>query len=143
MKVIDYTIKLLGLSEVIHDWYAALARIDTAKRRRVARYCDNIADTLARSATAFERLRREPGARTAARDARREFGRLAGYVEDIAATLEDHLDGRKIAGVKRRLEGLLDGRRMADAIAQADTARIVRLAEAEGYFRSLADRLRA
>jgi hypothetical protein len=31
----------------------------------------------------------------AARDAIRELGRIAGYVEDIVKALEQHLDGRK------------------------------------------------
>ena len=53
------------------------------------------------------------------------------------------LDGRKIAGVKRRLETLVDEPRMLDAIKRADDTRINRLYEAEGYFRSLADHLRS
>ena len=73
----------------------------------------------------------------------REFGRIAGYVEDITDTLKDHLDGRKLAGVKRRLEQLVEEARMLDALNHVDDARINRLYESEGYFRSLADRLRS
>ncbi len=143
MSIVDYTIKLLGLSEVIHKWYGSIRGLDTEKREKIARYCETIADTLDRTAVAFDKLSANAANKTAARDARRELGRMTGYVEDIAAALEDHLDGRKIAGVKRRLEALIDKRRIDQAIAQADDARAARLVEAEGYFRSVAGRLRA
>ena len=71
------------------------------------------------------------------------MGRIAGYVETIVATLEDHLDGRKRAGVKRRLEHLKPFDLEA-AIREFGAFRHARrLASAEGYFRALADTLRA
>ena len=52
------------------------------------------------------------------------------------------LDGRKLAGVKRRLDQLAGKEPMRTAVRSADAQRIDRLLEAEGYFRALADRLR-
>jgi hypothetical protein len=52
------------------------------------------------------------------------------------------LDGRKLAGVKRRLEQLAGKEPMLSAVRGADAQRIARLLEAEGYFRALADGLR-
>ena len=54
-----------------------------------------------------------------------------------------HLDGRKLAGVKRRLDQLAGKEPVRAAVAGADAQRIERLLEAEGYFRALADGLRA
>ena len=81
--------------------------------------------------------------RAPAREAIRELGRIAGYVEDIVSALEHHLDGRKLAGVKRRLDQLAGKEPMRAAVRSADAQRIERLLEAEGYFRALADGLRA
>ena len=78
----------------------------------------------------------------AARDAVRELGRIAGYVEDIVKILEEHLDGRKLNGVKRRLDQLASREPLLSAAAGAYARRIERLVEAEGYFRALADGLR-
>ena len=58
------------------------------------------------------------------------------------ASAEPRLDGRKLAGVKRRLELLSEKEPMREAVRKADAQRIERLLEAEGYFRSLADGLR-
>src|SRR6185312_1784414 len=104
MRLIDYTIKLLGLSEAIHRWQGALAELDAGRRERVARYAERIAETLGRAATAFAALEKDPAATRPAREAIRELGRIAGYVDDIVRALEHHLDGRKLAGVKRRLD---------------------------------------
>ena len=52
------------------------------------------------------------------------------------------LDGRKLAGVKRRLELLTEKEPMRAAVRRADAQRVERLLEAEGYFRALADGLR-
>jgi hypothetical protein len=54
-----------------------------------------------------------------------------------------HLDGRKLAGVKRRLDQLGGKAPLRGPVAGIDAGRIERLLEAEGYFRALADRLRA
>lgn len=143
MGLIDYTVKLLGLSEVIHKWRDAMRRMDADDREKIAVYCETIAENVAQAARSFEVLRKDETDKAARREAVLAFGRMAGHVEDIATALADHLDGRKIAGVKRRLDILLDQHRMDDAIARADSGRIARLHEAEGYFRSVADRLRA
>lgn len=138
----DYTIKLLGLSETIHRWHGALAALDAQRRERVADYAEEIAGTLARAAVAFAALEKEPANPRTEREAIRELGRIAGYVEDIVATLKHHLDGRKLAGVKRRLDQLAAREPMRAAVRGADAQRIERLLEAEGYFRALADGLR-
>jgi hypothetical protein len=143
MRLLDYTIKLLGLSETIHRWRGALADLDAKRRENVARYAERIADTLGRAAAAFAVLEKDPAATRAAREAIRELGRIAGYVEDIVRALEHHLDGRKLAGVKRRLDRLAGTEPMRTAVRSADARRIEHLLEAEGYFRALADGLRA
>ena len=38
----------------------------------------------------------------------RELGRLSGYVENIVATLEGRIDGRRLSGIRRRLEALAE-----------------------------------
>lgn len=95
MRLLDVTIKQLGLSETIHRWHGALAGLDAGRREKVARYAEKIAETLGRAAAAFAALEKDPAAARAAREATRELGRIAGYVEDIVRTLEHHLDGRK------------------------------------------------
>jgi hypothetical protein len=142
MRLIDVTIKLLGLSETIHRWRGSLAGLETERREKVASYAEAIAATLARAATAFAGLQQRPGEPAAERAAIRELGRIAGYVEDIVGALEHHLDGRKLAGVKRRLEALAAKEPMLTAVRGADAQRVERLLEAEGYFRALADGLR-
>jgi len=141
MPLLDYTIKLLGLSEVILRWRESIAKLGTERREKVARYAEEIAATLARAAAAFAILEKGANA-TAHREAVRELGRIAGYVEDIVAALEDHLDGRKLAGVKRRLDQIAGKEPVLQSVRGADAQRIERLLEAEGYFRALADGLR-
>jgi hypothetical protein len=85
---------------------------------------------------------KEPANTRAERVAIRELGRISGYVEDIIRALDHHLDGRKLTGVKKRLDRLTAAQPMRDAIRSADAQRIERLLEAEGYFRALADGLR-
>jgi hypothetical protein len=142
MRLLDYTIKLLGLSETLHRWLGALATLEDGRREKVARYAEEIAATLGRAAAAFAQLERRPADARAQRLAVRELGRIAGYVEDIVKALEHHLDGRKLAGVKRRLEQLAAREPMQASVRGADAQRIERLLEAEGYFRALADGLR-
>src|SRR2546430_616131 len=55
---------------------------------------------------------------------------------------QSSVDGRKLTGVKRRLDQLAAQEPMRAAVRSADTQRIERLVEAEGYFRALADGLR-
>jgi len=142
MRLLDYTIKLVGISETLHRWRGILAGLDATRREKVAHYADQIAATLARAATAFTILEKDPSSAGAAREAIRELGRIAGYVEDIVETLEHHLDGRKLAGVKRRLDQLAGKEPVRTAVCSVNAQRIERLLEAEGYFRALADGLR-
>ncbi len=144
MPLAQYLLKLLGLSQALHNLRSALSSLETTRREKIAVYADAIAATLARAAAAFATLERDPSDQRALREAIRELGRISGYVEDIVATLETHLDGRKLAGVRRRLEHLADPQLPARAAAlEGDTHRIDRLLEAEGYLRALADGLRA
>jgi hypothetical protein len=142
MGLLDHTIQILGLSETILKWQGSLTQLSTERREKVAQYAEQIAATLARAATAFSALEKDPANPKAGREGVRELGRIAGYLEDIMAALEDHLDGRKLAGVKRRLELLAEREPMRAAARKADTQRVERLLEAEGYFRALADGLR-
>ena len=143
MRLIDYTLKLSGITDVLRRWQGVFAEVDERRRERIARYADAIADTLARANRAFETLERKPSDKAAQRVAIREFGRLGGYIESIVATLEGRIDGRRLAGIKRRLEGLALEGLIAASVRQVDAARIERIAAAEGYFRALADGLRA
>jgi hypothetical protein len=95
MHLLDYTLKLLGLSETIHRWHGALGSLEADRKEKVARYAEEIAATLARAAAAFALLEQDPAAAKAEREAIRELARIAGYVEDIVRLLERHLDGRK------------------------------------------------
>jgi hypothetical protein len=138
----DYAKRLQGLAETVHRWLGALAQLDAGRRRRVAVYAERIATTLARASTALHRLQAAPRDVRARRQAIRELGRIAGYIETMVATLERHLDGRKLAGVKRRLEQLRPGELRKCVISGRRPRHIDRLASAEGYFRALADGLR-
>jgi hypothetical protein len=74
--------------------------------------------------------------------ATRELGRVSGYVETILSALERHLDGRKSAGVKKRLD-YLQPFEVEQALAEHGAFRhATRLAAAEGFFRALADAMR-
>ncbi|MFN3868978.1 MAG: hypothetical protein ACK4MF_07935 [Hyphomicrobiaceae bacterium] len=139
----DYARILVDLAATVHRWMAALAPLDRARRRRVARYASEIAETLSRAADALADLEANPDNRAAARRAAREFGRISGYIETIVGVLEQHLDGRKLAGVKRRLERLEAHAPRIETLEPAGVRRVDRLAAAEGYFRALADGLGA
>ena len=143
MRLSDYIRKLLGLSETIHKWHGSMLTLEADRREKIARYAEEIAATMARAAAAFATLERDAADRRALRDAARELGRIAGYVEDIVRALEDHLDGRKLAGVKRRIDQLSEPEPIRLAVRRLDATRIEALHEAEGYFRALADGLRA
>jgi hypothetical protein len=141
MRAIDLTLKLLGLADVFCKWQAMMARLDKARRIKVARYALRIAESLARMAAALERLEADATDRAARRGALREVGRLAGYMETIVTALRGHVDGRSLAGVERRLQGLA----IDDLISETPTAgpprHIERVVAAEGYMRALADSL--
>lgn len=143
MPITSYLLKLLGLSQAIHSWQAALATLEAVRREKIALYADAVAATFARAAAAFATLERDATDARAVREAIRELGRIAGYMEDIVAALDDHLDGRKLAGVKRRLDGLAAPHPLRATALTRDATRIDQLVEAEGYFRALADGLRA
>lgn len=146
-----YTVKLLGLAQTLHRWLGILCGLDRHNRERIAGYAEAIAATLARAASALTRLdgaSADAAASVAARmEAQRELGRITGYVETIVAVLEQHLDGRKLAGVKRRLDQLDVERFVLGVTGEQPSApgslRADRLLAAEGYFRALADGLRA
>jgi hypothetical protein len=146
-----YTLKILALAETLHRWIGVLTGLDRANRERIAEYAEAIAATLGRAGLALTALDADDVGTAAAREARisalKELGRIGGYVETLVAVLEHHLDGRKIAGIKRRLESL-DAGRLAKEVArdgggQPRSRRAARLLAAEGYFRALADGLRA
>lgn len=142
MPFTDYARALLELAEVINRWFATLTPLDRARRNRVARYAAEIADTLARAADALHALEADPHDHQAAQRAAREFGRITGYVETMVGVLEHHLDGRKLAGVKRRLERLEARRPSMEQVRPPALRRIDRVSAAEGYFRALADGLK-
>ncbi|HVX37221.1 MAG TPA: hypothetical protein VHC71_13485 [Hyphomicrobium sp.] len=143
MRFAAYLRHLSSLAETIHRWLAVAARLDNLGREKVALYAEEIAATLGRAATALGRLETAPNDRSAVLTATRELGRISGYLETIMAALDVHLDGRKRAGVKRRLEHLKPFDLEA-AIREFGAFRHARrLTSAEGYFRALADTLRA
>lgn len=142
MGVVDYTLKLLGLTETFRKWQGLLLGLDKDNRLAIARYAEEIAGTLQRAGEAFERLEKDPADKAAQRIAIREFGRLAGYVETVVEKLEHRIDGRSLAGMKRRLETLAAEGLMIESVKKADAQRIERIMSAEGYFRALADSLR-
>ncbi|MBU1211709.1 MAG: hypothetical protein KJ587_10610 [Alphaproteobacteria bacterium] len=147
MRWAELARKLLSLAEVIHRWIDALSDIEPERRLRIADYAEAIADTLARAADALSAIEAggpAPSVTAARRSASRELGRIHGYVATMVDVLEHRLDGRRLAGVKRRLEsldrGALSG--LARQRPDADRLRIDDLYAAEGYFRALSDGLR-
>lgn len=138
----DYTRNVLGLAVTLHRWLGEIAGLEPERQERVADYAAAIADTLGRAGEAFARLENQPENRAARRQAIRELGRICGYVETIVDVLKHRLDGRKLAGVKRRLETIGAGDLREAVTFSARSLRIDRLADAEGYFRALADGLR-
>ncbi len=142
MPLAEYARCLLAIAETAHCWLASLAGLDEVRRARVARYAEKIAATLERAAEALRLLEATPGDRGVRARAVRELGRISGYIETMVGALEHHLDGRKLAGVKRRLELLRPGELHRSVVAGRKPIHLDRLASAEGYFRALADGLR-
>lgn len=142
MPLALFLARLVGLSATLHKWRLDLAALDISRRREIARYAEVIAETLGRAAKALVHLETNPTDTNVRRDAIRELGRVAGYIEDIVACLRNDLDGRKLAGVKRRLDGLAETQPIRVAVIRHDPGRIDDLTEAEGYFRALADALK-
>lgn len=159
MRLAELALKLLGLSKVVYNWLELLDSLDEKRREGISRYADEIAASLGRAAALLSAVNEQRSAVAENPDdplaitgstgpaLAREMGRIARYVEDIVTLLESQLDGRKLAGVKRRLETMA-----AFAAVQPNNGsglppaqlltRINRLSEAEGYFRALADGLR-
>ena len=143
MHPADYTRRLVRLAQTLHCWLDALSGLDERRRRRLAAYANRVAATLARAAAAFDRLAAAPADARARAQAIKELGRIAGYIETMVEALERHLDGRKLAGVKRRLEQLGPAELRKCVLSGRKPLHLDRLASAEGYFRALADGLRA
>lgn len=143
MYPLEFPKRLLLIAETVNRWGGALAALDRKRRAKVARYAEAIADTLGRAAQFSARLAKAPRDKAAQRGLIRELGRITGYLETLVDVLQHHLDGRKLAGVKRRLEQL--GPRRGNAVGDMAAAgkRVDRLLAAEGYFRALADSLNA
>lgn len=141
MPIQDFLLRLLGITQIIQSWHDALLGLDAGRREKLAIYADEVAATFARAAAAFAALERIPFDKPSRRDAVRELGRISGYLDDIITVLQHAVDGRKLAGVKRRLSHL--AKPAAAGLAVPTAARIDSLLDAEGYFRALADGLRA
>jgi len=90
----------------------------------------------------LQRLGAAPRDRATKIEAIRQLGRISGYIETLVDVLEHHLDGRKLAGVKRRLELLRPGELRRCVVSGRKPIHIERLASAEGYFQALADGLK-
>jgi hypothetical protein len=142
LPIAEYARCLLAIAETVHCWLSSLAGLDAARRARVAAYSEKIAATLERAGIALRQLEVAPHDRGARQSAVRELGRISGYIETMVEALDHHLDGRKLAGVKRRLEALRPGELTKYVVAGRKPIHIDRLASAEGYFRALADGLR-
>jgi hypothetical protein len=48
LRFVDYTLKLLRLSQVMRKWHDLLGLLDGAQRERIARFAEQIAGTLGR-----------------------------------------------------------------------------------------------
>lgn len=142
MPIAEYARCLLSIAETVHCWLASLSALDDSRRARVAVYAEKVAATLERAGGALRRLEAAPRDRLARAQAVRELGRICGYIETMVDALDHHLDGRKLAGVKRRLELLRPAELHNSVLAGRKPTDIDRLASAEGYFRALADGLR-
>lgn len=143
MPISDYLKRLFAIAQSVHRWAAAIAAIDAGRCEKVAIYAEKVADTLGRAADAMSRLEQNPGDVPASRQALRELGRITGYIETMVSVLKHHLDGRKLAGVKRRLEQLGTHELNDQEALRKSGTTSGRLFAAEGYFRALADSLRA
>ena len=106
MPLSEYARHLLAIAQTFYRWAGQISALDTARRDKVALYAEEIAATLARAAQAFIDIDHQPTEKKHLLSAHRELGRIAGYLDTIVAALAHHLDGRKLAGVKRRLEYL-------------------------------------
>ena len=143
MPLRDFLIRLLGITRTIQQWHGALMALDAARREKLAGYADEIAATFTRAAAAFATLERNPADARARRDAVRELGRISGYLDDLVSVLANALDGRKLGGVRKRLHRLVTPPPAGLTLPLRAASRLDALLDAEGYFRALADGLRA
>ncbi|MEO1206854.1 MAG: hypothetical protein AAFV45_11035 [Pseudomonadota bacterium] len=137
------TQQLIALAKTIAGWATELDKLNEEKRAKVADYVDKVADTLSRASGALDELVDDPGNKKQKRIAEQEFGRIKGYVDTIADVLQGHLDGRKLAGVKRRINGIDTDVRIAPRGSNTLPGIVAKIHEAEGYFRAISDALRA
>ena len=142
MHLTEYAKQILAIAETVYRWTAQIASLDAVRREKVALYAEEIAATLGRASAAFLALEAQPSEKQHILAASRELGRVSGYLETIVGALCHHLDGRKLTGVKRRLEHLHPFDPQAMIAERSAFANASRLSSAEGYFRALADALR-
>lgn len=142
MPIADYAKQILAIAETVYRWAGQLAALDAGRREKVALYAEEIAATLARAALAFSALDKQANEKQHLLTASRELGRISGYLDTIVEALSHHLDGRKLAGVKRRLEHLQPFDPEALIAERGAFANASRFTAAEGFFRALADALR-
>ncbi|MEI9898788.1 MAG: hypothetical protein WDN31_00160 [Hyphomicrobium sp.] len=142
MPIAEYARCLLAIAETVHCWLSQLNVLDAGRRARVAAYAEKIAATLSEPVEHCASSRWPPATGWRASGPCASWGRISGYIETMVEALEHHLDGRKLAGVKRRLEVLRPGELTKNVVAGRQPIHIDRLASAEGYFRALADALR-
>ncbi len=143
MALSDFILRLLGLTDTVSKWHQSLLALGAERREKVARFAEEIAATLARAGQALALLEKDPGNTAAAREAIRELARVAGYIDGLVHILDRHIDGRKLNGVKARLDRLDMPDPVRLAVEHPKSFRIAALLEAEGYLRALADGLRA
>jgi hypothetical protein len=143
MPLTDYAKRVLEIAQTVYAWAGQISQLDAARREKVALYAEEVAATLARAAYAFAAIDSHPSDKQCILTAYRELGRVSGYVDTIVGALERHLDGRKLAGVKRRLERLHPFEPEALMAERDAFANAKRLTSAEGFFRALADTMRA
>lgn len=142
MPISDYAKQILAIAETVYRWAGQLAALDANRREKVALYAEEIAATLARAAKAFAELDTQANEKQHLLTASRELGRISGYLDTIVEALSHHLDGRKLAGVKRRLEHLQPFDPEVLIAERGAFANASRLTAAEGFFRAVADALR-
>lgn len=142
LQLISLAKNLFGLGKTMSSWAGELHKLSHHQKAKVAIYVEKIADTLARACDALANLADTPDDRKSRRAAERELALIAGYAETVVDALNGKLDGRKLAGVKKRLQGIDTDIRLDQPASNSAPSVAARLTKAEGYFRALADGLR-